>query len=151
MSINLQIQTLDSLLSSNNYEITILSNCSSYINSLFEDINWCGFYLLKDSQLVLGPFQGLTACTTIKLSKGVCGFCATTQKTVIVKNVHEFDGHIACDSRSNSEICIPIFVDNTFYGLLDIDSPKFDRFSEDDKVLLESLIKVLEKHLNTCK
>lgn len=151
MTTNLNCSVFDSLLDSNSYEITILSNASSFINSLFSDINWCGFYLLKDNQLILGPFQGLTACTTISLDKGVCGFCATSKQTVIVDNVHEFKGHIACDSRSNSEICVPIFVSGVFYGLLDIDSPLFNRFSQEDKQLLESLVKVLEKHLNNCK
>lgn len=148
---SLDCKQLDSLLSSNNYSLSILSNASSFINGLLDNINWCGFYIYKDSQLILGPFQGLTACTTIKLNKGVCGHCATLNQTVVVSNVHEFPGHIACDSRSNSEICIPLNVGGKFYGLLDIDSPIFNRFSQSDKEYLEQMVDIISKHLENAK
>ncbi len=125
------------------YEITTLSNASALLNSYLEDISWVGFYLFKDSKLILGPFQGRVACTTIELNNGVCGKCASTLETVIVPNVHEFEGHIACDSRSNSEIVLPIIINNKLYGVLDIDSTSFNRFNETDKENLEIFINYL--------
>ena len=105
------------------------------------------FYLFKDGVLKLGPFQGHVACMVIPLNRGVCGACATKKETIIVSDVHEFKGHIACDSASNSEICIPIFVNNEFYGLLDIDSPNKNSFNEVDKKNLEAAIHILEGFL----
>ena len=114
----------------------------------------CSFYLNKNNTLLLGPFQGKVACTTIPFNKGVCGYCATNNSTVIVPDVHEFPGHIACDSASKSEICIPINIKGNFYGLLDIDSPVKNRFSEIDKInlneltpidALNTLVKIKEK------
>ncbi len=125
------------------YEITTLSNASALLNTYLDDISWVGFYLFKDSKLILGPFQGRVACTTIELNKGVCGKCASTLETVIVPNVHEFEGHIACDSRSNSEIVLPIIINNKLYGVLDIDSTSFNRFNETDKENLEVFINYL--------
>lgn len=125
------------------YEITTLSNASALLNSYLEDVSWVGFYLFKDSKLILGPFQGRVACTAIELNKGVCGKCANTLETVIVPNVHEFEGHIACDSRSNSEIVLPIIINNKLYGVLDIDSTSFNRFNETDKENLEVFINYL--------
>ena len=110
---------------------------------------WVGFYLLKDNILKLGPFQGKVACMMIPLNKGVCGYCATTKETIIVKDVHEFRGHIACDSRSLSEICVPIIINNELYGLLDIDSPITNRFSDLDKEYLEKATKIIEKALTS--
>ena len=128
----------------NDYDITTLSNASALLNMYLEDINWVGFYLLKDNQLILGPFQGKVACTNIKIGRGVCGTCIQDEKTILVPNVHEFKGHIACDSASNSEICVPIYANNKLYGLLDIDSKELNRFSNDDKLILEEFVKILE-------
>lgn len=145
------LKELPYLIEGLNYDISILSNTSALINSHMDNINWVGFYLLKDNQLILGPFQGKPACTIIPLNKGVCGACASTNSTIVVENVHEFKGHIACDSASNSEICIPICKNNEFYGLLDIDSPIIGRFTNDDKENLEKVVKILEKALISSK
>lgn len=131
----------------NDYDITTLSNVSAILNMYLEDINWVGFYLLKDNQLILGPFQGKVACTNIKIGRGVCGTCIKDEKTILVPNVHEFKGHIACDSASNSEICIPLYANNKLYGLLDIDSPILNRFNEIDKINLEKICKMINENL----
>ena len=131
----------------NDYDITTLSNASAILNMYLEDINWVGFYLLKNNQLILGPFQGKVACTNIKIGRGVCGTCIQEEKTILVPNVHEFKGHIACDSASNSEICIPIYAKNKLYGLLDIDSPILNRFNEIDKINLEKICKMINENL----
>lgn len=145
------LKELPYLIEGLNYDISILSNASALINSHMDNINWVGFYLLKDNQLILGPFQGKPACTIIPLNKGVCGACASTNSTIVVENVHEFKGHIACDSASNSEICIPICKNNEFYGLLDIDSPIIGRFTDYDKKNLEKVVEILEKALISSK
>lgn len=133
---------------SNNYdEITILSNTSAIINQLFPDINWVGFYLFKDSVLKLGPFQGKPACMIIKLENGVCGWSARNMKSIIVDDVHTFEGHIACDSASNSELVVPIIIDNSLYGLLDIDSPLYSRFSKDDLNTMECVVEYISKKI----
>ena len=129
------------------YEITLLSNASALLNQYLEDISWVGFYLVKNNELILGPFQGLIACEIIPFTKGVCGACARTLETQVVKNVHEFPGHIACDSRSNSEIVLPIITDDKLYGVLDIDSTSINRFNELDKKNLETFIQNLIKPL----
>jgi GAF domain-containing protein len=132
----------------NNYdEVTILANTSAIINQLFPNINWVGFYLYKNNILKLGPFQGKPACMEIKLENGVCGWSARNQKSIIVNNVHEFEGHIACDSASNSELVIPIIIDNVLYGVLDIDSPLYNRFSDCDLQIMEDVIKIISKKI----
>lgn len=141
------LNTLPSLLGGIDYDVTLLSNTSALLNDYMDEINWVGFYLFKDGVLKLGPFQGHVACMVISLNRGVCGACATNKETIIVSDVHEFKGHIACDSASNSEICIPIFVNNAFYGLLDIDSPNKNSFNEVDKEKLEAAIHILEGFL----
>lgn len=142
------LTNLEALISGIDYDITILSNASALLNEYLDNINWVGFYLYKDGKLILGPFQGKVACMVIPLNKGVCGYCATNKETIIVKNVHEFKGHIACDSASESEICVPIIVNNELYGLLDIDSPTQNRFNDKDKENLEKAIEIIKKHLN---
>lgn len=124
-----------------------LSNTSALLWLLLDDINWVGFYLYKNDELVLGPFQGKPACTHIEIGKGVCGTAARERKTQVVKNVNEFPGHIACDSASKSEIVIPIIQDNELKGVLDIDSPIFSRFDEEDKEHLENLINTFNKYV----
>ena len=125
-----------------------LANVSALINLALEDINWAGFYIMKEGQLVLGPFQGKPACIRINVGSGVCGTAVAENKTQLVKNVHEFPGHIACDSASNSEIVVPIHnKDGSVYGVLDIDSPSFERFTEEDKAGLEAVVKIIENIL----
>ena len=122
--------------------ITNLSNASALLNTL-EDINWCGFYLKDGDALYLGPFQGDVACTRIPLDKGVCGKAAREAKTIIVPNVNEFAGHIACSSLSKSEIVTPIIVNNEVKAVIDIDAPIYNRFNQNDQKLLEELASVL--------
>ena len=124
--------------------ISNLSNASSLLNQL-SDINWCGFYLVDGNRLILGPFQGEVACTVITFDKGVCGYAYRNKKTVIVDDVNKFDGHIACSSKSKSEIVTPIIKDNEVRALIDIDAPIFNRFNEDDQALLEEIAGVLKE------
>ena len=128
-------------------EVTILANTSAIINQLFPNINWVGFYLYKDNILKLGPFQGKPACMQIKLENGVCGWSARNKKSIIVPDVHKFEGHIACDSASNSELVVPIIIDNNLYGLLDIDSPIYNRFSNEDLQIMENVINIVVKKI----
>ncbi len=125
--------------------IPVLSNASALIYDAMEDLNWAGFYLMNKGSLLLGPFQGKVACIRIALGKGVCGTAAGNDETLVVPNVHEFPGHIACDCASNSEIVVPIHKDGKVVGVLDIDSPNLNRFSEEDKLGLEKFVKALEK------
>jgi L-methionine (R)-S-oxide reductase len=120
-----------------------LANASALLFHSLPDINWAGFYLLRDSELVVGPFQGKPACVRIPLGKGVCGTSASRRTTVIVPNVHEFPGHIACDSASNSEIVVPMLRGGELIGVLDIDSPKLGRFDAEDQKGLELFVAVL--------
>ena len=138
---------LENLIAADKYEVTSLSNMSALIFYNLPDVSWAGFYLVRDGKLILGPFQGKIACTEIKFGKGVCGTTAEKKETIIVKDVHKFPGHIACDSESNSEIVVPIFKNGELYGVLELDSKKLERFDEKDKLLLESLVKILEKKL----
>ena len=124
--------------------IAYFSNLSALLNEYLDDINWVGFYFVKNENLVLGPFQGKVACTDIEKGKGVCGTSLQSDETILVENVHEFKGHIACDSASNSEIVIPIHKDNKVFALLDIDSPLLSRFTLADKELLEEVVKEIE-------
>ncbi|GIU41424.1 GAF domain-containing protein [Shewanella colwelliana] len=127
--------------------IAAMANFSALINEHLDDINWAGFYLTEGEQLILGPFQGKVACTRIPMGKGVCGTAAQTDKTLRVADVHQFAGHIACDSASNSEIVIPIHRDGAVIGVLDIDSPSLSRFDEADQIGLELSVKSFEKAL----
>ena len=129
------------------HRIANLANAAALLWQTLPEINWAGFYLLEQDKLVLGPFQGKPACIEIPFGKGVCGTAAATGKTILVANVHEFDGHIACDSASNSEIVVPLFVNGTLFGVLDIDSPVFNRFTETDKRGLEQFAAILQSNL----
>ena len=140
-------QQLSFLIEDTDYEISILSNAAALLNESMNDVSWVGFYLYQNNELFLGPFQGKVACTRIPLGKGVCGSSAADKKTYLVPNVHEFPGHIACDSASNSEIVIPILLDDQLYGVLDIDSASFDRFTKEDQHSLEEFVKILAKRL----
>ncbi len=124
--------------------ITILSNAAALLWYSLEGINWAGFYLFENGELVLGPFQGKPACVKIPLGKGVCGTAAEENKTLRVDDVHSFKGHIACDSASNSEIVIPVNKNGALFGVLDIDSPHFARFGGEDEKGLEDFVKTLE-------
>lgn len=138
---------LQSLIEDNEYEITALSNAAAMIWELLDEINWAGFYLMRDGILILGPFQGKVACTRIPVGKGVCGTAVAQDCVQLVKNVHEFPGHIACDSASNSEIVLPLHRNGAVYGVLDIDSPVLARFTEEDRQGLGMLAEVLEQNL----
>ena len=130
--------------SSKNY-IPLLSNASALIYENMKDLNWAGFYLVRNDALLLGPFQGKVACANIAKGKGVCGTAFEKDETQLVKNVHEFPGHIACDSASNSEIVVPIHEDGKVVAVLDIDSPLLNRFDEEDQKGLEAFVKKLEE------
>lgn len=124
-----------------------LANASALLYDSLEGINWAGFYLMENGILVLGPFQGKPACIEISVGKGVCGTAVAENKTQLVENVHLFPGHIACDSASNSEIVVPIRKNGEVFGVLDIDSPLFARFTEEDRAGLENFVRVLEAEL----
>ena len=129
------------------YEVANLANASAPIWEAMADINWAGFYKMVDGALVLYPFQGKSACIRIPVGKGVCGTAVAEDKLQLMEDVHQFPGHIACDSASNSEIVIPIHKDGTVWGVLDIDSPYFSRFTEADARGLQRVVEVLEKVL----
>ena len=132
------------------HKISNLANAAALLYNSLNDINWAGFYLLQEENLlVLGPFQGKPACIEIPLGRGVCGKAAYMRRTIVVDNVHEFDGHIACDSASNSEIVIPLVYNNILFGVLDIDSPSFSRFKDEDRQGLEKFSSVISKLLST--
>ncbi len=128
--------------------ISALSNAAALLWEALDDINWVGFYLLKGETLHLGPFQGKTACTLIPLGRGVCGTAAATREIQLVKDVHQFPGHIACDSASNSEIVLPLMKDGMLLGVMDIDAPIFSRFNEQDAAGLNALCKVLTEQVD---
>ncbi|MBS4536359.1 GAF domain-containing protein [Clostridium sp. D2Q-14] len=125
-----------------------LSNASGLIWLLLDNINWAGFYLYKNGELILGPFQGKPACTHIQIGNGVCGTAAKKREIQIIGNVDEFEGHIACDVVSKSEIVIPIVKDDKLIGVLDIDSPVLNRFNEEDGKYLEKFVETLNKYIN---
>ena len=129
------------------YEIANLSNASALLWENLPDINWAGFYKMVDGALVLYPFQGKPACIRIPVGRGVCGTAVAEDKVQLVYDVHQFPGHIACDSASNSEIVLPIHVKGEIWGVLDIDSPFIGRFTEDDRIGLEKFVATLEKIL----
>ena len=138
---------LDALLTGEKNVYANLSNASALLNQFFDRINWVGFYLMDDGELVLGPFQGLPACIRIPLGRGVCGTAAETKESIIVPNVNTFPGHIACDAASQSEIVVPILKNGIILGVLDVDSPELNRFTEDDQAGLELFVEILVKHL----
>lgn len=123
--------------------ITDLSNSSAFLMDVFPNINWVGFYLMEDGKLLLGPFQGKPACTEITLNRGVCGHAATTQKTVVVPDVHAFPGHITCDPRSRSEVVVPLMKNGQLIGVLDVDSATPNRFTENDALFFEKIVTIL--------
>jgi L-methionine (R)-S-oxide reductase len=140
---------LKALLEGESNQMANLSNASALLNQFLDRINWVGFYLYEEesNQLVLGPFQGLPACVRIPLGRGVCGTSASEQKTLLIDDVHQFPGHIACDAASQSEIVIPLVKEGRLIGVLDIDSPEKARFDEEDQKYLEIFVDELLKHL----
>ncbi|HEU4485199.1 MAG TPA: GAF domain-containing protein [Povalibacter sp.] len=123
--------------------IANLANASALLFHSLPDLNWAGFYLLRDGELVVGPFQGKPACVRIAMGKGVCGTSAATRTTLVVPDVNEFAGHIACDSASNSEIVVPLIRGGELLGVMDIDSPKLNRFDVEDQAGLEKFASIL--------
>ena len=142
-------ERLISLIEGVPHRVANLANAAALLWESLSDINWAGFYLREGDRLILGPFQGKPACIEIEIGRGVCGHAAKTLETTVVPNVHEFSGHIACDSASNSEIVIPLIVKGKLYGVLDIDSPHLDRFSDSDREGLERFAKILCNQLET--
>lgn len=139
---------LESLIEDEDNLIAILSNMSALINDSLDQVNWVGFYIINNDELILGPFQGHPACVHIQIGKGVCGTAVSTSSTQLVEDVHQFPGHIACDANSNSEIVIPFHQNGKIIGVLDIDAPIKSRFSEEDKNGLEDLVKILESQIS---
>lgn len=133
------IKQLDALLTGESNVVANLSNASALLNQFLDRVNWVGFYVTEGTQLVLGPFQGMPACVRIPFGRGVCGVAAETKTTQLVADVHQFPGHIACDSASNSEIVVPIVKEGAVIGVLDIDSPEKNRFDELDQRYLENI------------
>ena len=129
------------------YETANLANAAALLWQELTDINWAGFYKMEGGKLVLGPFQGKVACVMIPVGRGVCGTAVAQDAIQLVHDVHQFPGHIACDCASNSEIVVPIHVDNRIWGVLDIDSPYVGRFTKEDQVGLEAFVQVLEQIL----
>jgi len=135
------------LLGGENDFIAGAANFSALVFHSLPDLNWAGFYLLKGEELVLGPFQGKPACVRIEVGKGVCGTAASLQETVIVANVHEFPGHIACDAASNSEMVVPLIYNGSLLGVFDLDSPLIGRFDQDDALGISEMLAVLSRSL----
>lgn len=144
---DLLIKQLKALVEDEKNAIANFSNASALLNQFLDRVNWVGFYLMEDGELVLGPFQGLPACVRIPLGKGVCGTAASKQETLRVDDVHAFPGHIACDAASQSEIVVPIVKDGNLLGVLDIDSPEKNRFDELDQQKLEEFVEMLVQYI----
>ena len=142
------LEELENYLSKEKDSLANLANSSAFIYAFFENINWSGFYLLKEEELVLGPFCGMPATTKIKVGEGVCGYTAEKREVVVVDNVCEFPGHIACDVRSKSEIVLPIIQDDILCGVLDIDSGVVARFTSLEKETLEAALKIMLKYID---
>lgn len=145
---NLLGKQLASLIEDETNLIAILSNTSALLNDNLDQINWIGFYLIENNELILGPFQGHPACVHISIGKGVCGTAAANNQTQLVDDVNTFPGHIACDANSKSEIVVPIHVNNEIIGVLDIDAPITQRFSKGDQQGLEKIVSILEHQLS---
>lgn len=129
------------------HPVADFANASALLFDMLDDLNWAGFYFMKEGRLVLGPFQGKPACIEIPVGRGVCGTAVQEERTILVENVHEFPGHIACDSASNSEIVVPIRRRGEVIGVLDIDSPVLCRFTEADREGLEEFVRILEEEI----
>ncbi|MCI0182963.1 MAG: GAF domain-containing protein [Acidibacillus sp.] len=139
----LLVKQAEQLLMDEKDAIANLANISSLLFMMMHDVNWAGFYLWKEDQLILGPFQGKPACVRIAKGKGVCGTAVSEQRSLVVEDVYQFPGHIFCDGDSRSEVVIPIMVDGRVIGVLDVDSPLLGRFNDVDREGLESIVQVL--------
>ncbi len=142
----LLFRQLQALLEGETNRIANLANASALLYQFLDEVNWAGFYLMEGEELVLGPFQGLPACVRIPLGKGVCGTSAKRKETILVDDVDQFPGHIACDAASRSEIVVPMIHQGEVVGVLDIDSPVLSRFDQVDRVHLERYVEILMKH-----
>ncbi|MEQ7791235.1 GAF domain-containing protein [Staphylococcus nepalensis] len=138
---------VSSLIEGESNTIAILSNVSALLNDSLDQINWVGFYLMEENELILGPFQGHPACVHIPVGKGVCGTAVAENETQLVEDVNAFPGHIACDANSKSEIVVPIHKNNKVIGVLDIDAPITNRFGNDDQIGLEKVVAIIEQQL----
>lgn len=143
----LLLKQLEALIDDEKDYIAMLANASALLNQFLTNINWVGFYLWKENQLILGPFQGLPACSSIAYGKGVCGTAVKEKETQRVSDVNQFPGHIVCDSASKSEIVVPVTTNDNIFGVLDIDSPIQNRFNEIDQTYLELFVQILENKL----
>lgn len=141
------LEQLRALIEGETDVIANLANASALLYQFLDEVNWVGFYLWKENELMLGPFQGLPACIRIPNGKGVCGTAVIEKETILVENVHAFPGHIACDAKSQSEIVIPIIIDDHVFGVLDIDSPILNRFDTTDQTYLEKFVDILKRQL----
>ncbi|UBV41171.1 GAF domain-containing protein [Staphylococcus xylosus] len=144
---NLLEKQVSSLIEDESNLIAILSNVSALLNDSLDQVNWVGFYLIENNELILGPFQGHPACVHIAIGSGVCGTAVAQDETQLVADVHAFPGHIACDANSKSEIVVPIHQTEQIIGVLDIDAPITNRFSEADKIALENIVKIIENQI----
>ena len=140
------LEELEGYLSKESDPIANFANASAFISAFFDDINWSGFYLLKNNELVLGPFCGMPATTRIQIGSGVCGTAVERKEKIVVENVCEFPGHITCDVRSKSEVVIPLIKNKNIYGVLDIDSAVYSRFSLEEVEILEKAIDIINKY-----
>ena len=147
MDYELLCAQLSSLGEAEGWAVALMANGAALLYDALADVNWAGFYLMREGRLVLGPFQGKVACIHIPLGKGVCGTAALRDETLVVPDVHAFPGHIACDSASNSEIVVPSHKGGEVAAVLDIDSPVLNRFSEADRMGLEAFVRVLEERM----
>ena len=147
MNYELIIEQIRGLLETDRHYIPVMSNVSALLMEMLEDLNWVGFYIMREGRLVVGPFQGKVACIHIEVGKGVCGTAAKEKAVMRVDNVHEFPGHIACDSASNSEIVLPICKDGQVVAVLDIDSPRYNRFTMEDETGLKKIADLLGEEM----
>lgn len=142
------LNELEGYLSKESDPIANLANASALIHAFFDDINWSGFYLMKKGQLILGPFCGMPATTRIDVGNGVCGSAVAKKEKLVVDNVCEFPGHITCDVRSKSEIVIPLMKNEIVYGILDIDSSVYNRFSSEEVKVLDEAVEIINKYVD---
>lgn len=140
---------LDALLTGEHDWIANAANTTALVHETLPDLNWVGFYVVRGDELVLGPFQGKVACVRIPMGRGVCGTAAARRASVVVEDVHAFEGHIACDSASNAELVVPVVVDDRCVAVFDLDSPVHGRFDEDDRAGVEALVEIFVRHSAT--
>jgi len=148
MDYELLCAQLASLAGEDGWYVPLMANAAALLYDALEDVNWAGFYLMRNGRMVLGPFQGKVACIHIPMGKGVCGTAAQSDETQLVADVHAFPGHIACDSASNAEIVVPIHKGGRVVAVLDIDSPVAGRFTEADRTGLEGFVRALEENMD---